>query len=161
MPGVLVVGGVQPCLLEQQLMEHFDLPPWFWNQRSRCIYVRLALRCANRSENVSEWLADRDFCVALVEVLGKIPPYHGVEVKLRPERAQPSVHAVWADSVAMPEKFQDGCELSLDDFCRISSPELVSHVNTAMLAFRDMLAPGSKKGRQNRFGCNYVRGRQN
>ena len=161
MPGVLVVGGVQPCFLEHQLTEHFDLPPWFWNQRSRCIYVRLALRCANRSENVSEWLADRDFCVSLFEVLGEIPLYYVVEVKSRPERAQLSVHAAWADSVEMPEKFQDGCEVSLDDLSGSSSPELVSHVNTAMLAFRDMTAPGSKKGRQNRFGCNYVRGRQN
>ncbi len=147
MPGVLVVGGVQPCFLEHLLTEHFDLPTWFWNQRSRCIYVRLAFRCANSSENVSDWLADRDFCVALVEVLGKIPPYHGVDVKLHPG-PQPSVHAAWADSVILPLQFQHGCEVSLDDLSGSSSPELASHVHTAMSEFRDMTPAGSKRRRR-------------
>ena len=51
MPGVLVVAGVQPCHLERVLTEDFRLPDWFWNQRSRCVYVRLGLRVANLSEN--------------------------------------------------------------------------------------------------------------
>ena len=86
MPGVLVVAGVQPRFLERELTGYFDLPDWFWNQRSRCIYVRLALRCANRLENDSEWLADRDFCVSLVEVLNETPLYPSVDRKSLPSK---------------------------------------------------------------------------
>ena len=73
MPGVLVVVGVEPRYLERDLTGYFTLPDWFWNQRSRHIHIRLVLRFANLTENYQEWLADRDFCVSLVEVLGETP----------------------------------------------------------------------------------------
>ena len=78
MPGVLVVVGVEPRYLERDLTGYFTLPDWFWNQRSRHIHIRLVLRFANLTENYEEWLADRDFCVSLVEVLGETPPYLSV-----------------------------------------------------------------------------------
>ena len=139
MPGVLVVAGVQPCHLERALTEDFRLPDWFWNQRSRSVYVRLGLRVAKLSENNEEWLADRDFCVSLVEVLDETPLYPSVDRKSPPSKMVSLVHAVWAGSASLPNQFQHGCVFSLDDVSGSLSPELACHVNTTMCEFRDSL----------------------
>ena len=139
MPGVLVVVGVEPRYLERELTEYFDLPDWFWNQRSRHIHIRLVLRFANLTENDQEWLADRDFCVSLVEVLGETLPYLSVSLRSLPGRTELLVHAVWAGSASLPNQFQHGCVFSLDDVSGSLSPELACHVNTTLCEFRDSL----------------------
>ena len=73
MAGVLVVGGVEPDELKAALYSMFNRSDWFWSQRTRHVHIRMLLRKLKLGENVDKWIADRDFCVSLVEVLGLTP----------------------------------------------------------------------------------------
>ena len=70
MAGVLVVVGLVPSKLEDALNSARCLGSWFWGQRTRHLHIRVRLREAKLKESSTDWLADRDFCVSLVEVSG-------------------------------------------------------------------------------------------